>query len=81
MTASPVAERKYQLPDRPDYAPVEIAYVLGVQARTVRSYLKRNSKKHPGQKLLPANRDEMGHWRITREGLAIFLDEMFGDHE
>lgn len=81
MTTSQVTERRYRLPDKPDYAPVEVAYILDVTPRTVRSYLRRNSKLHKGQKLLRAKRDEMGHWRITKEDLAIFLNEIFGDHE
>lgn len=80
MTESQLKERRYRLPDKPDYAPVEVAYILDVQPRTVRAYLKRNSKLHPGRKLLVAKRDEMQHWRITKEDLEIFLKEMFGDH-
>ena len=81
MTTAQVTERRYRLPDKPDYAPVEVAYILDCTPRTVRSYLRRNSKLHKGRKLLVATRDEMDHWRIKKEDLAIFLTEMFGDHE
>jgi hypothetical protein len=65
---------------RTEYSPVEIAYMMGLTVRTVRTYLKRPSKKRNGEKLLPSVKDEStGLYVISRDNLIKFFQERYGD--
>lgn len=60
------------------YTPVEIAYMTLLKVETIRSYIRKPSKKHVGYKLLRAKKNN-GSWRVTREDLIIFFHELYGD--
>lgn len=60
------------------YTVREVAFLLNVEPRTVRLYMKQDSIKRPGQKLLVATK-ETTIWRIANEDLRKFLEEKYGN--
>lgn len=60
------------------YTVREVAFLLDVEPRTVRQYMKQDSAKHAGRKLLVATK-ETTIWRIARDDLKIFFEEKYGN--
>jgi hypothetical protein len=52
--------------------------MLAVEPRTVRQYMKQDSDKHPGRKLLVATKPTT-IWRVARDDLKTFLEEKYGN--
>lgn len=52
--------------------------MLAVEPRTVRQYMKQDSAKSPGRKLLVATKPTT-IWRIASADLKIFLEEKYGN--
>lgn len=59
------------------YTVREVAFLLNVQPRTVRAYMREPSVKHPGRALLVATKPST-IWYIGRDDLKIFLEEKYG---
>lgn len=71
------AKEKYNL-SRSWYSPIEVAHMLGLKPRTIWGYLRQDSRRYPGRKVLVGEKvDTM--WRIHREDLIQFFNEMYGD--
>lgn len=64
--------------NRPSYTVPEVAYILGVEVRTVREYItKKKSRKDDRLPRLQATK-EGSMWKVSREALQRFLDEEYG---
>jgi hypothetical protein len=72
----PVADRFAHL-TREMYELSEIAYMLKLGVRTVRGYTRKDSQKYPDRKLLVAKK-ERGVYRVLREDLKKFFNELYG---
>jgi len=70
-------ESRFSHLDREMYEFSEIAYMLNLNIRTIRSYRKKDSEKYPDRKLLVAKMSR-GVYRVTRQDLIMFLEEMYG---
>lgn len=63
--------------ERELYELSEIAFMLNMKVRTVRTYLNKDSNRYPDRKLLVAAKNR-GVYRVTREDLKMFLQEIYG---
>lgn len=70
-------EDKFAHLNREMYELSEIAFMLKCGVRTVRSYLKKDSKRHADRKLLVAKK-ERGVYRVLQADLKIFFNELYG---
>jgi hypothetical protein len=62
---------------RPELTVAEVAFILDVSARTVRTYFNKPSDARPGEPLLKAfKRDTL--WYIKREDFENYMKEVFG---
>jgi len=62
---------------RDEYTVAEVAYILGVTTRTVRSYFTKESDKRPGEPMLTA--EKRGTiWYIKRDNFEKYLEEVYG---
>lgn len=63
--------------DRAEYTVAEVAYILNVSPRTVRTYFERDSEARPGERLLTA--EKRGTiWFIKKHHFERYLQEVFG---
>lgn len=70
MTAS--TGSKVTAPDQPFFTPLELADMFQVNKRTIVSWIKDPTKKLNGVKL------SNNLWRVPRESLVEFLEELYG---
>lgn len=77
MTKVPAAERFKHL-DRIEYSPIEIAFMLGLTVRQVRTFFRKPSERREGKMLLPATKAS-GQWVVLRDDFIEFLEERYGN--
>lgn len=64
--------------DRIEYSIVEIAFMLGLTAKHVRSFTRQDSETREGEKLLPATMAK-GQYVVLRDDFIKFLEERYGN--
>lgn len=67
-----VSAARYNLPNQEFFTPVELADLLGVHKRTIVVWIKDPNKKLNGVKL------SNNLWRVSRESLVEFLEDLYG---
>ena len=77
MTQTSASER-FKYLDRIEYSAIEIAFMLGLTTRQVRTYFKKPSDRREGEMLLPATKAN-GQYVVLREDFIKFLEERYGN--